>query len=615
MLKLYDRFTNAALNLVQPYNSTNQAPEKNAWPYLRSHLFPLRGILALSLLLTIITASIEVWLISYAGQLIDNLAQSRPDQLWAAHGQELMFAALVLLLIRPGFQLARLAVNEIGFHCNTATLVRWRAHAHLSKQSVGWFQEDLTGRTASRLVDIGNHAAEVIYQLLNTMAFGLVYMIGIVILMSQTDIRLALPLFLWLAMYATLMAVVVPRMVYAQQQFQSARSALLGGVVDTFSNIDTLKLFADQDAITNDHKQDLEATRQTLFKTRQLGVSLRTTISFLEGVIMVGFVGYGIWLWISGAASIGLIGAAIALSLRITTMADWVFDAIWSIFLRVGSLREALKTIAQPLAINPTPNAPNLQISGGEITIENAYHHYGLKQGGLNGVSITIKPGEKIGLIGRSGAGKSSLVNLILRFFELEDGSIKIDGQEIRSVNQDSLRAAIGMVSQQSALLNRSVRDNIALGIDGVQKNEIESAAKQAHAHEFIKRLKDASGRSGYDAHVGERGVKLSGGQRQRIALARVFLKDAPILILDEATSALDSDVEEQIQSALGQAMQQKTVIAIAHRLSTIAQMDRILVLDDGLIVEEGSHQQLMDANGLYAQLWQRQSGGFMGQA
>ena len=333
----------------------------------------------------------------------------------------------------------------------------------------------------------------------------------------------------------------------------------------------------------------------------------------LEGIMMVGFVGYGLYLWSNGLASIGLIGAAVALSLRITTMAEWVFDAVWWIFLRVGSLREALKTIAQPLTIPVTENAPTLKITNGEINVVDVTHHYGLGQGGLEKLSLTIRPGEKVGLVGRSGAGKSTLVNLILRFHEAESGHIAIDGQNIRKVEQDSLRAAIGMVSQQAALLNRSVRDNIALGGHDYSQEQIELAAREARAHEFIMQLEDTAGRRGYDAHVGERGIKLSGGQRQRIALSRVILKAAPILILDEATSALDSEVEEEIQSALIGVMRDKTVIAIAHRLSTIAKMDRIVVLDKGEIVEQGTHQQLLQGDTLYASFWKHQSGGFIG--
>jgi len=613
MLRTYQRFTTAALELVQPYSSTDKAPSANLWRYIRSHLPPLRKVLFLSLFITILTASIEVWLISYAGTLIDTLTATPGEDILLQHGYQLMFAAVVLLLFRPLLQMMRLALNDIGINCNIATLVRWRAHDHLANQSVGWFQEDLTGRTAIRLVDIGNHVADIIFQCLNAMAFGLVYMIGIVILMSETDPRLALPLFVWLLLYVGVMILFIPKMVNAQQNFQSAKSALTGVVVDGFSNIDTLKLFSDRELMINDHKVGLENTRQALFVTRQIGVSLRTILVILEGIMMVGFVGYGLWLWSQGAATIGLIGAAIALSLRITTMAEWVFDAVRWIFLRVGSLREALKTIAQPLAIPITENAPKLKISGGEIAVKNVRHHYGMNQGGLDDITLTVKSGEKVGLVGRSGAGKSTLVNLILRFHETEQGSILIDGQNICEVEQDSLRLSIGMVSQQAALLNRSVRENIALGRSDISQHDIEAAAREARAHDFIMQLQDAKGRVGYDAHVGERGIKLSGGQRQRIALSRVILKSAPILILDEATSALDSEVEAEIQMALNDVMQNKTVIAIAHRLSTIASMDRIIVLDEGKIVEQGTHEQLLQTNSLYANFWNRQSGGFIG--
>lgn len=613
MIKAYERFTTAILNLVQPYSSTDKAPAGKVWPYLKSHLRPIRKALIFSVCVTVVAASIEVWLISYAGALIDTLAVTQGEELLEAHGFELLMAAFVLLLFRPVSQLLRHAVNDIGLNCNVATLVRWRAHDHLAKQSVGWFQEDLTGRTAIRLVDIGNHVADIIYQWLNAMAFGLVYMVGIVVLMSDTDPRLAFPLFAWLLLYIGVMTLFIPRMVKAQQAFQSAKSALTGVVVDSFSNIDTLKLFSDRDLMVNDHKVGLENTRQTLFNTRQIGVSLRSILTFLEGIMMVGFVGYGLWLWSQGAASIGLVGATIALSLRITTMAEWVFDSVWWIFLRVGSLREALKTIAQPLAIPITKGAPKLTITNGEISIKDVQHHYGMDKGGLAGVSLTVKAGEKVGLVGRSGAGKSTLVNLILRFHEAEHGSICIDGQDIRDVEQDSLRSSIGMVSQQAALLNRSVRDNIALGRADLNQQQIEMAARKACAHELISQLVDSNGRVGYEAHVGERGIKLSGGQRQRVALARAILKSAPILILDEATSALDSEVEAEIQKSLNEVMNNRTVIAIAHRLSTIASMDRIVVLDEGKIVEEGTHDQLLKSNGLYATFWNRQSGGFIG--
>jgi ATP-binding cassette subfamily B multidrug efflux pump len=566
----------------------------------------------LSLLSTILAASLEVWLISYAGQLIDKLAATPPKEIWRVHGDSLLGAALIVLLLRPLLQLLRHALNDIGINCNVANLYRWRAHRHLAQQSVGWFQEDFAGRTSIRLVDHGNYAADLVFSVLNAISFGMVYMIGVISLMASTDIRLALPIFIWIALYVGLLSWIIPRMIRAQQNFQAAKSAMVGEVVDTFSNFDTLKLFAQRDAIAADFHSALENTRQQLFITRKLSVSLRATLMGLEGLIMVGFIGYGVWLWSQGAASIGLVGAALALTFRITSMADWIVDAVWSIFRNVGRMREALKTVSQPLTIEPQPDAPDLEVEGGEIKLHDIHHHYGTGQGGLDGLSLHVNAGEKVGIVGRSGAGKSTLVNLILRFFDAEAGKILIDGQSIHEVDQDSLRSAIGMVSQQAALLNRSVCDNIGLGHKNITFEQIQDAAVKAKAHEFILGLKDKAGRSGYDAHVGERGIKLSGGQRQRIALSRVILKDAPILILDEATSALDSEVEAEIQSALGAIMEEKTVIAIAHRLSTIAQMDRIFVIDEGRIVEAGSHEQLLANGSLYADFWGRQSGGFL---
>ena len=613
MSGLYDRITRAILNLVAPYTSTDSQPAADVWPYIANSLKPLKKALIFSLIATATAAGLEVWLIGYAGTLIDMISVTPPEEIWQTHGTNLMIAGAVVLLLRPLLQFARHSANEIGLDCNIANLVRWRAHGHLSQQSVGWFQEDLAGRTTSRLIDIGNHVARIIYESLNAIAFGLVYMVGIVTLMASIDLRLALPLFIWFVLYVTVILVIIPRMIKAQRRFQSTRSALVGQVVDCFSNFDTVKLFANTEAIAADHKVGLEDTREALFRTRQLGVGLRTVVMLLEGFITIGFVGYSIWLWSVGAATIGLVASALALTFRITALAEWVIDAVWGIFLNVGNLGDSLKTIAQPLAIPPVKDAPDLKVESAAIDIRGLYHQYGTGHGGLSGIDLSIASGEKIGLVGASGAGKSTLVNLMLRFFEAEKGTIRIDGQDIREVEQDSLRAAIGIVSQQASLLNRSVRENISLGRDNVTDAEIEAAAKQARAHEFILELKDKKGNSGYDAHVGERGIKLSGGQRQRIALARVILKNAPILILDEATSALDSKVEADIQAALEDVMKQKTVIAIAHRLSTIAQMDRIIVLKEGQVVEEGTHDQMLEKDGLYAEFWRHQSGEFLG--
>lgn len=614
MISIYERATRAALNLVDPYvHGDGTPPATRVWPYLRTHLYPLRWAIGLSLFMTVLSASVEVWLIGYAGRLIDMLVDSSPASIWAEHSSSLIFAAVMLVILRPLIQFSRHAVNDIGLDCNGASLFRYRAHAHLTRQSVGWFQEDLAGRTASRLVLMGNYATAVIFQSLNAVAFGAVYMIGIVVFMAGTDVRLALPLLLWALIYGAVMIWIVPRVVHAMENFMAAKSALLGQVVDVFSNFDTVSLFASRSEIEKNHTDALETTRQKLFQARQISVGLRTITILLEGLIIVGFVGCGIWFWSQGMATIGIVGTTIALSLRIANLAEWVMDAVGRIFEQVGSVREALQTLSQPLAIDYDPIAPDLELGSGAIEIKDVRHRYGKKDGGLDKISLSIAAGERIGLVGPSGAGKSTLVNLILRFHAPEEGQVFIDGQDVAGVVPESLRHNIGMVSQQAALLNRSVRDNIALGQVDVAQADIEHAAKQAHAHDFILGLEDSKGRRGYDAHVGERGVKLSGGQRQRVALARVILKNAPIMILDEATSALDSTVEAEIQSALHDVMAGKTVIAIAHRLSTIAELDRIVVMDEGRIVEQGSHDELHKNGGLYASFWARQSGGIIG--
>lgn len=612
MSHLYHKITSFFIKLSQPYQLSDTPPSQHVWPYMKSHLWPMRTVIIGSIFFTILAASVEVWLIQYAGQLVDLLTLHAPADIWAKEGMGLAIAALVILLIRPLLEFLRMGMNDIAFQCNSATLVRWRAFDHLSQQSVGWFQEDLSGRTSGRLVDIGNHVSDAIHSMLNTFSFGVVYTIGVILVLSQVNLLLALPLLLWLCLYVIIVYLTIPKLVDTWHDFSASKSALLGSVVDNFSNFDTMKLFGPRGAIMAEQRGRLEDTRQALFRARQIGVGLNSGLVVLESILMVGFIGYGIFLWSIEAASIGLISATIALTFRITAMADGVFDQLRWVFLRFGSLREALRTIGQPIAIPQAPDAPPLEVTEGAIHIHDLSHHYGLKENGLNGLSLPIQAGEKIGIVGRSGAGKSTLVNLILRFFDAEKGRIEIDQQDIASVDQDSLRGAIGMVAQQAALLNRSVRDNILLGRDEIDEETLIAVTKKAHAHDFIMALKDSKGRTGYDAHVGERGVKLSGGQRQRIALARVFLKDAPILILDEATSALDSEVEAAIQQALIGVMENKTVIAIAHRLSTIVQMDRIIVMDKGLIVEEGSHQELLEKDGLYASFWHRQSGGFI---
>jgi ATP-binding cassette subfamily B multidrug efflux pump len=436
--------------------------------------------------------------------------------------------------------------------------------------------------------------------------------VGAVILLGDTDPRLMILLVLWLGLYAVLMRFVYVKVGPASQASSDARSQITGRVVDSYSNIHSGKMFAHHDREIAYAKEAIEHGRQTFQREMRLYTIMDISLVTLNGFLIVGVVGWAITLWMQGTASAGAVAAATALCLRLSAMTGWIMWALSTLFRQLGVVAEGMETIAQPITLTDAVQAQPLALSAGQIELKGLTHHYGRDSGGLDDISLTIKPGEKIGLVGRSGAGKSTLVKLLLRFYDAEKGQILIDGQDISQVTQDSLRAQIGMVQQDSSLLHRSVRDNILYGRPDASEAQMLHACEQAQAHDFICDLEDPQGRKGYDAHVGERGVKLSGGQRQRVTLARVILKDAPILLLDEATSALDSEVEAAIQDTLYGMMQGKTVIAIAHRLSTIAQMDRILVLDQGRIAEEGTHDDLLQRGGLYASFWARQSGGFL---
>jgi ATP-binding cassette subfamily B multidrug efflux pump len=444
--------------------------------------------------------------------------------------------------------------------------------------------------------------------------FVVAYIGGSVWLMSTIDVRLLLPLGAWILAYALLMRWAVPRYRRTSERLQDAESALTGLLVDSYANVDTLALLGGQDTRTEHDRQVFALARRTHLDLQRVEVTINSTMMALSGALLVGLVGYGIALWRTDAAPLGLVAAALALSFRITAMAEWLLDAVSSLFGSVGALRRALRTIAQPLAVADKTQATPLRVGGGAISFSQVSHHYGRGGGGLHRVSLDVAAGERVGIVGRSGAGKSTLVGLLLRFHDAESGTITIDGTDVTDVTQESLRRQIAMVAQEATLLHRSVRENIA-GPGGADNAQIESAVRRASADGFVATLRDADGRTGLDAHVGERGVRLSGGQRQRIALARAFYRNAPILVLDEATSALDSEAEAAIHDTLGEVMTGRTVIAIAHRLSTIARMDRIVVLDAGRIAEQGTHAELVERGGLYADLWLRQSGGFLGTA
>ncbi|UWR02974.1 ABC transporter ATP-binding protein/permease [Ruegeria conchae] len=600
-------------NLIDPFVAYEQVdtPPTRLWPFMLGYSQPFKRVFVLAALMSVMVAAVEVGLIFYMGRVVDLLGSS-PAEFWQAHRTELIVVAALILFIRPILQLVDVLLLNNTILPNFGTLIRWRAHKHVLRQSVGWFENDFAGRIANRVVQTPPAAGEVVFQVFDAISFSIAYMIGAAILLMAADPRLLLPLLIWLVFYGALVRWTVKRVGPASQAASDARSTVTGRVVDSYTNIHSIKMFAHDTQEQDYAREAIAETRRTFQIEMRIFTIMDAALVALNGVLIVGVVGWAILLWAQGSATVGVVAAATALTLRLNAMTGWIMWALTSFFRELGIVAEGMQTIAQPIDLLDESDAQPLRLDNGQIEIRDLSHHYGREAGGLDHVNLTIKPGEKIGLIGRSGAGKSTLVKLLLRFYDVEQGAILIDGQDISKVTQDSLRSHIGIVQQDSALLHRSVRANILYGRPDATKDQMIAAAKQAEAHEFILDLRDPEGRTGYDAHVGERGVKLSGGQRQRVTLARVILKDAPILLLDEATSALDSEVEASIQETLYGMMQGKTVIAIAHRLSTIAQMDRILVMDGGRIVEQGGHSELLAQGELYAQFWARQSGGFL---
>jgi ATP-binding cassette subfamily B multidrug efflux pump len=600
-------------NLVDPYvdYSHDDCPPQGLWPFMRAYCLPFKKVFVLTGIMTIIVAAIEIGLIYYTGRIVDLLA-NEPDEMWATYGTEMILVALFVLFIRPVMQSLDVLLLNNAIIPNFGTLIRWRAHRQVLRQSVGWFENDFAGRIANRIMQTPPAAGEVVFQTFDALSYALAYLIGAAILLTSSDPRLLIPLAGWIVLYGALMRWMMRKVEPASKAASDARSQVTGRVVDAYTNIHSVKMFAHHDLEVDFAKEAIEKARETFQAEQRIFTVMDFFLVALNGLLIVGVVGWALFLWMNGEASAGVVAAATALTLRLNSMTGWIMWAMSSFFRQLGVVAEGMETIAQPITLVDAPDAKGLALDQGQIDMQGLTHHYGRDHGGLQAIDLTIKTGERIGLVGRSGAGKSTLVKLLLRFYDAEGGRILIDGQDITQVTQDSLRRQIGMVQQDSSLLHRSVRDNILYGNPDASDAQVIEAAKQAQAHEFILELSDPEGRTGYDARVGERGVKLSGGQRQRITLARVILKDAPILLLDEATSALDSEVEAVIQETLYGMMAGKSVIAIAHRLSTIAEMDRIIVMDQGRIVEEGSHDALLTEGGLYAEFWNRQSGGFL---
>ncbi len=601
--------------LVDPYSNyqENDNPPQKLWPFLRSFAYEFRWVFAITGFLSICIAFFEVWLISYMGRLID-LLDGEPIEVWGSHAAEFIIVAIVILTLRPIVYVAQFALLNNTILVNFPTMIRYRAHRHVLRQSIGWFENDFAGRIANRIMQAPPAAGEVAFQTFDAMTFAVAYVIGAAYLLADADARLLIPLSFWLFPYIALLVWVVKRAGPAAEASSNSRSRVTARVVDSYTNIHSVKLFAHHGKEVDYAQEAIEDARQTFIREMRLLTIMDLVLMVLNGLLIVGVVGFAMYLWFGALASVGVVAAATALALRLNAMSGWIMWATSSFFRELGVVREGMMTISQPITLTDRPTSQTLVASRGEITLQGLSHHYGRKTGGLDNIDLVVKPGEKVGLVGRSGAGKSTLLKLLLRFYDAESGRILIDGQDISEVSQDSLRQTIGMVQQDNSLLHRSVRENILYGRPDATEDDMIRATKEAQAHDFILDLEDAEGNKGYDARVGERGVKLSGGQRQRIAIARVLLKDAPILLLDEATSALDSEVEAAIQDTLYGLMEGKTVIAIAHRLSTIAQMDRIVVMDQGRVVEDGSHDELLALGGIYARLWQHQSGGFIGE-
>ncbi|MGR3323074.1 MAG: ABC transporter ATP-binding protein [Pseudooceanicola sp.] len=601
-------------NLVDPFSRVpDGTPPGQFLDYMRSQVAPYRHLLPFVALSSFAVALMEGALIWYGGRLIDMMNDAGPAAFWATRAVEVSLVALGILFLRPCLMGLNALLLDQTLSSNLSEQARWRAHKHMLGQSTGFFQNDFAGRLANRVMQMGPAVEDTVYLAFEAIFFAISYILGAALILGDVHPVLILPLGLWLVAYVAYTRWIALRTADASERLSDARSLTAGRVVDAYANIETVKLFAHG---AREEGYALSAMRRLRLRFQRflrLMTLMNVGLNILNGLLITCVVGPAVWLWTGEQASAGQVAAAIALTIRLNGMSGWIMWVAIQLFEHAGVIREGLRSIAVPQSVTDRPGAPALKLTAGEVRFEGVSHHYGKGHGGLDRVDLVIPPGQKLGLVGRSGAGKSSLVNLLLRFRDAEAGRILVDGQDVRAVTQDSLRGQIGMVTQDSSLLHRSVRQNILYGRPDATEAEMRRAADRAAAARFIDELRDPQGRGGYDAQVGERGVKLSGGQRQRIALARVILKDAPILILDEATSALDSEVEAEIQDALYGVMEGKTVIAIAHRLSTIARMDRIVVMDAGRVAEDGTHEALLARGGIYAELWARQSGGFLG--
>ena len=597
---------------IDPYpEAAPKTPEKGLWRFIWSNIEGVRKWIAVLAVFTVGIGIMEALMFQFMGKVVDWLGAYTPQTLFAEKGHALigMMAMVAFFAVWTFFASSvRLQTLQGVFPMR----LRWNFHRLMLGQSLGFYQDEFAGRVSAKVMQTALALRDVVMTVADMVVYVLVYFITSGVILSSFDAWLIVPFICWMIGFAMIMRFLIPKLGRTAARQADARSLMTGRITDAYSNIATVKLFSHGAREAAYAKQSMEEFMVTVHAQMRLATLLHTCSFIVNSSLTVGTTALGIWLWYHGQVGVGAVATATAMALRVNGLSQYIMWESARLFENIGTVNDGMATLSKPHTILDKPQALPLKVTRGEIKFDHVDFSYEAGKPLLNGFNLNIKPGEKVGLIGRSGAGKSTIVNLLLRFYEPQSGTISIDGQNVDSVTQESLRAQIGLVTQDTSLLHRSVRDNIIYGRPDATEAEMISAAERAEAAGFIPNLSDAKGRRGYDAHVGERGVKLSGGQRQRIAIARVMLKDAPILLLDEATSALDSEVEAAIQESLDKMMEGKTVIAIAHRLSTIAAMDRLIVLDKGRIIEEGSHTELLEKQGLYAKLWAHQSGGFL---
>lgn len=607
MLSFFEKLTSA-----YPTEDPSTPPE-NLFAFIRHYSRGMEWPLCLVAALTATIAVLEVMLFGFMGKLVDWLSDKSPDSFLREESSTLWGMALVLLVALPLFTFLHTMVVHQTILGNYPMAIRWNAHRYLLKQSLSFYQNDFAGRIATKVMQTSLSIREAVLKLLDVFVYVIVYFASMLVIVFQSSSILMLPLFVWLCLYVAVQCFFIPKLKRVSTTQADARSLMTGRIVDSYTNITTIKLFAHTERETEYAKSGMDEFLQTVYQQMRLSTGIEICVSLLNYLLIFSIAATSIALWSNDAITIGAIAIAISLALRLQGMSHWIMWELSALFEHIGTAIDGKNTLSKPLTVTDPPNATDLTVNHGRICYQSVGFNYGGDEQVIKDLNLTIRAGEKVGVVGRSGAGKSTLVNLLMRFHDVDEGTITIDNQDISQVTQNSLRTQIGMVTQDTSLLHRTIGENILYGRPDASEAQLLEAANKAEAHEFILKLSDPFGNTGYNAQVGERGVKLSGGQRQRVAIARVLLKNAPILVLDEATAALDSEVEAAIQQSLITLMQDKTVIAIAHRLSTIAAMDRLIVMDNGQIIEQGSHSELLQLDGLYASLWKRQTSGFLG--